>query len=166
MVWNIIKMAASRITFEEIYMSLAIAISKRSTCSRLQVGTVITSVDFRQVLALGYNGTATGMSNECTSDSKGGCICCHSEMNAITNCTCERQAKKLVFVTYNPCITCSQLLVNLGGVQKVYYLHDYRITTGLDILKGAGIEVVKWNDVFEPILPSCNSYEVWKVLVG
>lgn len=42
-----------RPSFEEIYMQLAESFSKRSTCKRLQVGTVITSLDFRKVLSIG-----------------------------------------------------------------------------------------------------------------
>ena len=47
-----------RPSFESIYMGLAEAMAERSTCSRLKVGAVITSTDYRKVLAVGYNGNA------------------------------------------------------------------------------------------------------------
>ena len=123
-------------------MKYAEMLAQRSTCKRLQVGTVITTTDFRKVLAIGYNGMASGLSNECLPDGKGGCQDIHSEMNAIANCSSPREISKVVFVTYNPCVTCAQLLVNMGGVQKVFYRSEYRILEGLDILRQAGVKVV------------------------
>jgi len=60
------KPMPERPTFHEIYMELAKLMSRRSTCSRLQVGCAIVSQDFRHVLAVGYNGGASGQSNDCT----------------------------------------------------------------------------------------------------
>ena len=45
-----------RITFQEIYMKLAFDLSKRSTCTRLNVGAVVVSEDFSRVYGIGYNG--------------------------------------------------------------------------------------------------------------
>ena len=42
-----------RPSFESVYMDFAKAIANRSSCKRLNVGTVITSTDFRKVLAVG-----------------------------------------------------------------------------------------------------------------
>ncbi|MCX6109800.1 MAG: hypothetical protein NTZ90_09400, partial [Proteobacteria bacterium] len=78
--------AATRPTFPQIYMRLAFALAERSTCKRLKVGTVITSTDFRKVLAVGYNGNATGLPNSCDRDEPGNCGCLHSEENAVINC--------------------------------------------------------------------------------
>ena len=60
-----------RPTFEQVYMDFAESIARRSTCRRLQVGTVITTTDFRKVLAVGYNGNASGLPNECDRDEPG-----------------------------------------------------------------------------------------------
>ena len=64
-----------RPTFQEIYMKMAIEMSRRSTCVRLQVGCIITSVDFRRVVSVGYNGNASGLPNECDSETPGACGC-------------------------------------------------------------------------------------------
>ena len=109
-----------RPSFEEIYIRLALTIAERSTCKRLQVGTVITSSDFRKVLALGYNGNASGLANTCDSDIPGQCGCLHSEENAIINCDSPRELEKFVFVTHLPCFMCAKRLINLGGVRKVF----------------------------------------------
>ena len=131
----------NRPSFPEVYMKLAEIISSRSTCDRLQVGTVITTADFRKVVSLGYNGNASGLPNQCDRETPGSCGCLHSEENAIINCDVPRETKKIVFVTHLPCPMCAKRLINLGGVQKVYYKHDYRIHDSIDILKIAGIEI-------------------------
>jgi dCMP deaminase len=130
----------SRPSFESIYMRLALALSERSTCARLKVGCVITSTDFRYVYGVGYNGNASGLKNECDTEVVGACGCLHAEENAVINCNSPRSCKKVVFCTNLPCKMCAKRLVNLGGVCKVYYAHDYRLREGLDVLKAAGIE--------------------------
>lgn len=136
----------ARPSFEEIYMSLAETIAKRSTCKRLQVGTVITSTDYRKVFAVGYNGNATGLENECDRNEPGNDGCVHSEANAIVNCDVPRYVEKVVFVTHNPCVMCAKLLINLGNVKKVYYKHSYRDKTSLQLLNKVGIAIAQIDD--------------------
>lgn len=133
----------TRPTFESIYMSLAFALAKRATCTRLKVGTVITSVDFRKVLAVGYNGNAAGLPNRCDRDEAGRCGCLHSEENAVINCDAPRCVDKLVFVTHLPCVMCAKRLINLGHVRKVIYCRDYRSSASLGLFAQAGIAVEK-----------------------
>ncbi len=71
-----------RPSFQEVYMDLATSIARRSTCvrtsssgERMAVGCVITSTDFRKVLAVGYNGNASGLPNQCDSTTPGACGC-------------------------------------------------------------------------------------------
>jgi deoxycytidylate deaminase len=64
-----------RIPLEEVYMRMAEELAKRSTCARLQVGSVITTGDLTQVLGIGYNGNAKGLPNRCDSDQPGNCGC-------------------------------------------------------------------------------------------
>jgi dCMP deaminase len=130
-----------RPSFSQIYMNLAATLAQRSTCSRLQVGTVITSTDYRKVLAIGYNGNATGLANHCDRDEPGNCGCLHSEENAVINCDAPRMIEKLVFVTHLPCVQCAKRLINLGNVKKVHYGQDYRIRDSVKLLESLGIEV-------------------------
>lgn len=131
----------TRPTFEQIYMELAQGLAKRSTCKRLQVGTVITSTDYRKVLAVGYNGNASGLPNTCDRDEAGNCGCLHSEENAVINCDSPRAMEKIVFVTHLPCVGCAKRLINLGGVKKVFYANDYRSSDSVQILGHVGIAV-------------------------
>ena len=131
----------ARPTFPSIYLKLAQTLAGRATCYRLQVGTVITSTDFRKVLAVGYNGNATGLHNGCDRTEPGNCGCLHSEENAVINCDSPRSTEKFVFVTHLPCVACAKRLINLGNVKAVYYWQDYRIRDSLELLKQVGIQV-------------------------
>ena len=131
---------SSRPSFESIYMELAESLAGRSSCCRLQVGTVITSTDFRKVLSVGYNGNASGLPNTCDSpDKSGACGCIHSECNAIINCDTPGDVDKFVFVTHLPCVMCAKCLINLKNVKKVFYRNDYRIRDSIALFEAVGI---------------------------
>lgn len=138
-----LPMTPSRPSFEEIYLKLADSLASRSTCQRLKVGTVITSTDFRKVLAVGYNGNASGLPNCCDRDEPGNCGCLHSEENAVINCDSPRYIEKFVFVTHLPCAPCAKRLINLGHVCKVFYGADYRTRDSLALFAQVGIQVIQ-----------------------
>jgi len=121
-------------------MNLAKDLAKRSTCQRLQVGAVITSTDFRKVLAVGYNGNAIGFPNKCDQNVPGACHCLHGEENAIINCDAPRNTEKFVFTTHIPCPMCAKRIINLGGVKKVFFETDYRIQTALEYFQAVEID--------------------------
>ena len=136
-----------RPSFETLYMSLAEKMAERSTCQRtnsagalMKVGCAIVTPDFRKVLAIGYNGNASGLPNECDSKEPGACGCLHAEENATISCDVPRSTEKVVFCTHLPCPMCAKRLIQLGGVKKVYYLNDYRIRTGLESFRAVGIQ--------------------------
>ena len=135
-----------RPSFPQIYLQLAQTLAERSTCKRLKVGTVITSTDYRKVLAVGYNGNATGLPNCCDRDEPGNCGCLHSEENAVINCDAPRFIEKVVFVTHLPCVQCAKRLINLGNVKTVFYGQDYRVRDSLALLTSVGIQVQQLPD--------------------
>src|SRR5207237_7025966 len=69
-----------RIPLYEVYMRMAEELAKRSTCVRLQVGTVGTDQQLENVLAVGSNGNARGLPNKCDSAVPGRCGCTHTKM--------------------------------------------------------------------------------------
>ena len=140
--WKELGNKMTRPSFESIYMQLAHALARRSTCDRLQVGTVITSTDFRKVLAVGYNGNATGLDNHCDRPDPGNCGCLHSEENAVINCDAQRSSDKFVFITHLPCVLCAKRLINLGNVKTVYYDKEYRVRDSITTLESVGISVI------------------------
>jgi dCMP deaminase len=99
------------------------------------------------VLAVGYNGSASGLKNDCDrhgDEAVGNCGCLHAEENAVINTDVPRSTPKIVFCTNLPCVMCAKRLINLGGVVKVYYDRDYRIRDSLDLLTKSGIEFVQF----------------------
>lgn len=135
----------SRPRFADIFMGMAEDLSKRSTCRRLAVGCVITSHDHRQVFSIGYNGNASGLPNDCDSDEPGNCGDLHAEENAVINCTASRETSKIVYCTHLPCKMCAKRLINLGGVWRVIYKHDYRIRDSLELLAKSNIIVYQFD---------------------
>ena len=135
-----------RPSFEEVYIHFAETIAQRSTCKRLSVGTVITTTDYRKVLAVGYNGNASGLKNTCDREDPGNCGCLHSEENAVINCDAPRETKKFVFVTHLPCATCAKRLINMGNVEKVIYKNSYRKRDSIDLLESVGIRVIQFKE--------------------
>jgi len=140
-----------RPSFESVYMNFAKAIANRSSCKRLNVGTVITSTDFRKVLAVGYNGNAAGLPNVCDRDEAGNCGCLHSEENAAINCDSPRYVEKYVFVTHLPCTACAKRLINVGNVKKIFFEEDYRNREAISLFKATGIEIfqIKGDEVIK-----------------
>jgi dCMP deaminase len=129
----------NRITKEEMFMKIAEIVATRSTCKRLQVGSVITDSNLLHVLSIGYNGNYAGGPNTCDSDEIGNCGCVHSELNSIIKAD-NRIKDKILFVTESPCKNCSKLIIN-SGFSKVYYRHEYRLKDGIELLRQTGIEV-------------------------
>lgn len=130
-------------------MRMAEELAKRSTCARLQVGTVITDARLQNVVAIGYNGNARGFANRCDTDEPGKCGCIHSEMNALAKSPGALR-DKVVFVTASPCVMCAKLMVQ-ANVTHVFYRNRYRLPLGLDVLEAAGIpavEYTRWKDAW------------------
>ena len=126
----------------EVYMRMAEELAKRSTCDRLQVGTVITDVDLENVVAIGYNGNARGFPNRCDSTEPGRCGCIHSEMNALVKAPGQLR-DKVAFVTASPCVMCAKLMVQ-ANVGWVFYREAYRDPAGLEVLRNAGVQPVHY----------------------
>ncbi|MCH7875705.1 MAG: dCMP deaminase [Gemmatimonadetes bacterium] len=132
-----------RIPLFEVYMRMAEELAKRSTCARLQVGTVVTDARLENVLAIGYNGNARGLPNRCDSTVPGQCGCIHSEVNALIKAPGSIK-DKVVFVTNSPCVMCAKLIIN-SGVSHVYYRRAYRDPSGAELLCSAGVTAVLYD---------------------
>lgn len=139
--------APERIPLEEVYMRMAEELSKRSTCARNRVGSVIANSDLTQVLGIGYNGNAKGLPNRCDGTEPGRCGCIHSEANALIKAGAN-VAGKVMFVSHSPCVMCAKMIVN-SNVAKVYYRTAYRDPAGVAVLEQGGVEVHlydRWRD--------------------
>jgi dCMP deaminase len=138
-----------RIPLFEVYMRMAEELAKRSTCARLQVGTVLTDRALEHVVSIGYNGNARGFPNRCDSDVPGACGCIHSEQNAVVKAEGHLR-DKVAFVTASPCVMCAKLLIQ-ANVSYVFYRKPYRKPDGLRVLEAGGVKTVhyvRWEDAW------------------
>jgi dCMP deaminase len=131
----------------EVYMRMAEELAKRSTCLRLQVGTVLTDPQLENVVAIGYNGNARGFPNTCDSPEPGRCGCIHSEQNALVKAPGHLRGK-VAFVTASPCVACAKLMIQ-ANVGYLFYREAYRDPAGLEVLSRGGVVTVlytRWKD--------------------
>ena len=113
----------TRPLLHHIIMNFALSISLRSTCARMNVGAVITSLDLSQIYSYGYNGVAKGLFNNCLSNEAGNCGCIHAEQNALIKQ--RNKESSILFCSHQPCPKCQMLILN-SNVSLVYYKSIYR----------------------------------------
>lgn len=125
-----------------IFKRFATDLATLSKCNERQVAAVITDKDMTQVYSIGVNGGPKGLVDcMCAIDGKYGCI--HAEINALVKCTSDAP-DKVMFVTLSPCKQCAAAIINApGGFSAVYYAERWKDTTGIELLKAAGIRVIQ-----------------------
>ena len=130
----------SRPSWDTIWMTMAETIAQRSHHSTFKVGALIVTSDNTQVLSLGYNGNAAGMSNVPQSEAPGCSGLLHAEINALLKLDYNNPKDKVMYLTLSPCEYCAKAIVN-SGIKRVVYRDEYRDQTGVDILRSVGIKV-------------------------
>ncbi|MDT8342489.1 MAG: deaminase [Longimicrobiales bacterium] len=141
--WDGAPPQVDRIPLFEVYMRMAEELAKRSTCARLQVGTVLTDARLENVVAIGYNGNARGFPNRCDRDEAGRCGCIHSEQNALVKSPGGLR-EKVAFVTASPCLMCAKLMVQ-ANVSHLFYRDAYRDSGGLAVLEQGGVAAIRYD---------------------
>lgn len=129
-----------RPTWDEVWSSFALSISKRSIDPRFKVGAVVVTEDNTQVLSIGYNGDHAGGPNEVESLEPGQSGCIHAEINALIKLDYNNPKKKKMYVTLSPCKMCAKAIVN-SNIVEVIYLESYRDASGLNLLSTSGVKV-------------------------
>lgn len=124
-------------------MNMAREVSRRSADDKFKVGTIIVTNDNTQVLSLGYNGDHAGGPNCRDSDDPGESGFIHAEVNALIKLDYNNLKPRVLYVTLSPCRMCAKAIIN-AGISEVVYNEDYRDTSGIDILRSAGIKVRKY----------------------
>jgi len=140
---------ASQNDLDEVYMGTALLHAGLSKAIRAKVGAVlVTKVG---ITLSSFNGTATGLPNECEDTLEDGSLVTknhviHSELNCIIKAAKEGVSVtgSTIYTTLSPCCACSALLIQ-AGVERVVYLKEYRDKTGINLLKSARIKVDKFN---------------------
>ena len=134
--------------YEELdkrYLRMATIWAENSYCQRRKVGALI--VKDKMIISDGYNGTPSEFENICE-DENGltKSYVLHAEANAITKIarSGNNSDGATLYVTDSPCIECSKLIIQ-SGIKRVVYAREYRLTDGIDLLRRAGIECIKYN---------------------
>lgn len=124
----------------KVYFEVAETFSKMSHCSRLKVGAIV--VKNGSILAHGWNGTPAGYkTNKCEKpDGSTDPFVLHAEENLIIKMakSTESMAGSVVFCTHAPCKGCAKLLAQIG-ICDFYYIHPYRDSEGVEVLKTLGV---------------------------
>lgn len=145
----------TRPSWDEYFMELADAASKRATCDRGRSGCVI--VKDRQVLVTGYVGSPTGLAhcddvghllkqtiNEDGSVSTHCVRTVHAEQNAI--CQAAKRGIALegatLYCRMTPCRTCAMMIINCGIKRVVCQMKYHAGAESEKMFAEAGIELV------------------------
>lgn len=136
------------------YIRMARIWAENSYCKRRKVGALIVKDD--SIISDGYNGTPSGFENECECDGKTKPYVLHAEANAITKLAKDTRSSLggTLYVTMSPCIECAKLIIQ-AGIKRVVYDEEYRDTSGIDLLRRAGVKVSNMRE--------CQAFKVLSV---
>ena len=134
--------------FDRSYLEMARVWAKNSYCTRRKVGALL--VKDRMIISDGFNGTPAGFENICEDPATGKTkpYVLHAEANAITKVakSGNNSAGATLYVTDAPCLECAKLIVQ-AGIKRVVYLIEYSVRDGIELLRRAGIEVCKYDNI-------------------
>ena len=135
--------------FKSYFMKVAKLAAENSYSRRAKVGAII--VRDGRIISTGWNGQPRGFDNCCEKEvvlpSGERALetlptVIHAEMNALFWCSKTEiiSDNSELYVTLSPCVNCALGIIQCG-IRKVYYLDEYRDTSGLELLKKCGIEL-------------------------
>jgi dCMP deaminase len=104
---------------DQVFLRMALEISRLGTCCRLKVGCILLRPD-GGLASGGFNGALPGMPH-CTPDTCGPGMRClhtsHAEENALSFCD---GTISVAYVTDEPCLVCTRALVRRGARRVVF----------------------------------------------
>lgn len=139
-----------RISKDEYFMNIAIEVSRRSTCTRRQIGAIIVS-EHGEIKSTGYNGNPRGLPHceemGCIRDKLNipsgtrleTCTAVHAEQNALIQAGTNARGSTM-YSTIVPCPICARMIMN-AQIARVVYMGDYSDLSGIDLLTQGGIQV-------------------------
>lgn len=123
----------------DVFLAFTKNLALLSKCEDKQTAAIIVDKSLSQVYSVGVNGGPKGGADCLCALHSSKYTCIHAECNAIAKCF-SPDPKKTMICTYSPCVTCASLIAN-SGFDTVIFIEAYKDTTGLEILKTAGIDV-------------------------
>ena len=146
----------------DCFANFAMMLSRLSTCKRSQNGAIVFPTNCFEVLSIGYNGPASGISNDACTGEEGICGCAHAEMNAITKLS-DRKTPSLIFTTSTPCVQCANAILNSGNIVGIIYKDLYRDLTGFHMLKPR-IPTIAYTEIRNIILGTLPTLDIETIL--
>ncbi len=139
-------MENNRISRNELFMEIALLMSKRSACPRKQVGCV--AIKDKRVIASSYNGVLPGVDPSEGIDDDDNSKTVHAEANLIAYCAREGIALKgcTLYLTLSPCEKCAELIIQ-SRVKEVVFKELYRCTDGIALLTQHNIKAYKYGEI-------------------
>ena len=143
-----------RLSWDDYFMEITHLVSKRSTCLRRHVGSVI--VRDKRILTTGYNGAASG-TKDClelgclrnkmkipSGKQHEICRAIHAEQNAIIQASLHgiNIQNATIYCTHSPCILCAKMLAN-ARIAKFVTCNEYPDASFKKLFKEAGIKFSK-----------------------
>lgn len=152
-----------RPSWDEVWLSMADNIARRSLCSRAQVGCVIVASD-QTVLSASYNGPPPGyeVSGSCVNwcprargdasldNTYDNCPSAHAEANGVARLDRSRVKGATVYVNRAMCLQCAKLVAAAGVTRVVHRVLEedmHRDPDGVEqFLWECGVEPRRWED--------------------
>jgi len=152
------KEEEKRPSWDDYFLDIARLVARRSTCRRRSVGALL--VIDKRILSTGYNGAPSGLRhclevgclreqhNIPSGERHELCRGLHAEQNAIIQAALHGVSVKgaTLYCTNHPCVICAKMIIN-AGVKRIVYSEGYSDELSFEMLKEAGVEVVKWGNV-------------------
>jgi len=150
-------MEEKRPSWDEYFMEITKLIATRSTCLRKKVGALL--VKDKRIISTGYNGAPSGLPHcaevGCLRDKlkipsgqrQEICRGLHAEQNAVIQAALHGISTKgaILYCTHQPCVTCAKIIIN-SGIIKVIFEGNYPDKLASQMLKEAGVELIKWEE--------------------
>jgi dCMP deaminase len=133
-------------------MKITQVVSKRSTCRRRQIGSLI--VKDKRILSTGYNGAPSGIRHcldvGCLREEMGIpsgerhelCRGLHAEQNAIIQAALHGVNIKdaIIYSTHQPCALCTKMIIN-AGLKEIVFRDSYPDELAEELLSEAKIKI-------------------------
>lgn len=137
--------------WDKYFMDIAFMVKERSTCPRLHVGALV--VKDKRIKGTGYNGSPPSL--EHCDDA--GCLIInnhckrtiHAEVNAIMECSPDERAGATIYVTDEPCMECTKIII-ASGINRVVFAKKY--PTEHDFFKEASWIKVSYLEGYEEMV--------------
>ncbi|RKX65521.1 MAG: cell division protein DedD [Tenericutes bacterium] len=148
-----------RPSWDEYFLEVMHAVSKRANCDRARLGAVI--VKDKRIITTGYNGAPAGLATcdeighlmKTSYDKRGGehqhCVrTTHAEANTIAQAARHGTSCNgaTLYVKMEPCVDCAKLLINAGIKRVVAWKRYHAAHDSRKMLKDAGVKLEVIND--------------------